>query len=246
VYADVGENGYFARDEFETVSSLRQMEFITPEEVADYVVMELEGRASGRNIVAALDSSTAGPTYQAGVLRAAAIQRLAELEQAHGVRAIAFEMLGPPRLSKLLYEGFLWSRLRDSVAALAESNAATLAAEAQQLVRDDAELRQTVISVGLPIVVDGDRVYRGGEVIVQPINGDVERAVHAGWVDLREANCATWIARAAAAVREAAERVPGSGSGFEWAAMEASSPIRPPAFATWIFRNEDDGERIKR
>src|SRR6266508_2311228 len=38
VYIDVGENGLFARDEFETVTALGQMEFITPEEVADYVV----------------------------------------------------------------------------------------------------------------------------------------------------------------------------------------------------------------
>src|SRR5713101_9090000 len=34
VYIDVGENGLFARDEFETVTALGQMEFITPEEVA--------------------------------------------------------------------------------------------------------------------------------------------------------------------------------------------------------------------
>src|SRR5205807_383704 len=43
-YIDVGENGLFARDEFATVTALGQMEFITPEEVADYVIMELEGR----------------------------------------------------------------------------------------------------------------------------------------------------------------------------------------------------------
>src|SRR5256885_8712630 len=36
----------FARDEFETVTALGQMEFITPEEVADYVMSELQGRRS--------------------------------------------------------------------------------------------------------------------------------------------------------------------------------------------------------
>src|SRR2546427_5475115 len=61
VFIDVGENGLFARDEFETVTALGQMEFITPEEVADYAVMEIEGRPTGRDIVAALDAATAGP-----------------------------------------------------------------------------------------------------------------------------------------------------------------------------------------
>jgi hypothetical protein len=70
VYINTGENGLFARDEFATVTALGQMEFITPEEVADYVVYELEGRPTGRDIVAALDSATAGPTYRAGMLRA--------------------------------------------------------------------------------------------------------------------------------------------------------------------------------
>src|SRR6266705_3265668 len=80
VYIDVGENGLFSSDEFETVTALGQMEFITPEEVAEYVVMELEGRPTGRDIVAALDGATAGPTYRAGVLRAHALDRLHELE----------------------------------------------------------------------------------------------------------------------------------------------------------------------
>jgi len=111
VYIDVGENGLFARDEFETVTALGQMEFITPEEVADYVIMELQGRPTGKDIVAALDASTAGPTYRAGMLRRNAIGRLRALESRHGKRGIAYEMLGPPRLTKLLYEAYLCRRL---------------------------------------------------------------------------------------------------------------------------------------
>ncbi len=84
VYIDVGENGLFARDEFETVTALGQMEFITPEEVADYVMLELQGRPTGKDIVAALDASTAGPTYRAGLLRRNAVGRLRALEARHG------------------------------------------------------------------------------------------------------------------------------------------------------------------
>lgn len=55
VYVDVGENGVFARDEFETITTMGSMEFITPEEIGDYVVLELQGRPTGRDIVTALD-----------------------------------------------------------------------------------------------------------------------------------------------------------------------------------------------
>ncbi|MGH7615079.1 MAG: short-chain dehydrogenase, partial [Gemmatimonadales bacterium] len=107
VYINTGENGLFARDEFATVTALGQMEFITPEEIADYVVFELEGRPTGRDIVAALDSATAGPTYRAGILRAHALERLDALEREHETRSVAYEMLGPPRLAKMLYEARL-------------------------------------------------------------------------------------------------------------------------------------------
>ncbi len=249
VFVDVGENGLFARDEFETLTALGSMEFITAEEIADYVLLELQGRPTGRDIVAALDSATAGPTYQAGILRAFAIERLKLLEARHGVRPVAFEMLGPPRLSKNLFEGFIWSRLRGSVRALAESRPGDLADAAAHLVRGDAELRSMILTVGLPILVAGDRVYRGATVIVPPADGDVDAAAARGWVDLRAASCATWIRRAGQvleqeAARQAAAR--GTGSDEPWGAMVATDAIEPARFATWIFKYEDEGERIKR
>jgi NAD(P)-dependent dehydrogenase (short-subunit alcohol dehydrogenase family) len=244
VFVDVGENGLFARDEFETLTALGSMEFVTPEEIADYVLLELQGRPTGRDIVAALDASTAGPTYQAGILRAFAIERLKQLEAQHGVRPVAFEMLGPPRLSKNLFEAFIWSRLRGSVRALAESKAADLAEAAAHLVRGDADLRSQILTVGLPILVAGDRVYRGASVIVPPAGGDVDAAAARGWVDLRPTNCAVWIRRAARVVEQ--EAVRGSGSDEPWGAMVATDPIEPARFATWIFKYEDEGERIKR
>jgi uncharacterized protein YbjT (DUF2867 family) len=48
---------------------------------------------------------------------------------------------------------------------------------------------------------------------------------------------------------QAAERrsaLRGSGSDEEWFAIEPSEPIVPWRMATWIFRHEDKGERIKR
>lgn len=68
VYLDAGENGLFSLAEFETISELRMMEIITPEEVAKTAIDEIEGRPTGRDIVAALDASSSGPTYRGGII----------------------------------------------------------------------------------------------------------------------------------------------------------------------------------
>jgi hypothetical protein len=249
VFIDVGENGVFARDEFETITTLGSMEFITPEEVADYVVLEIQGRPTGRDVITALDSATAGPTYQAGVLRSVAIDRLRELEAEHGVRPVAFEMLGPPRLSKSLFEAHVCGRLCGSMRMLAGQDAAKLATAAAALLAADAELRSIIVSVGLPVVLEGDRVYRGAVVIVEPEDGDLEAAVPRGWVDLRARNLSIWVQRARRILEQDAERrsrPAGSGSDEDWFAMRPDDAIAPARFATWIFKYEDEGERIKR
>jgi hypothetical protein len=249
VYVDVGENGVFARDEFETITTMGSMEFITPEEVGDYVVLELQGRPTGRDIVTALDSATAGPTYQAGVLRSVAVERLKELEAAHGVRPVAFEMLGPPRLTKNLFEAHVCSRLCASVEELARAQPAALASAAAALFRADRELRSLVVSVGLPVVIEGDRVYRGETVIVSPDGGDLEDAIPRGWVDLRVPNLGIWVTRARRVMQQAEDRrrhTSGSGSDEDWFAIQPTDRIEPSRFATWIFKYEDEGERIKR
>lgn len=250
VYINVGENGLFSRAEFETVTSLGSMEFITPEEVADYVMLELSGRPTGRDVITALDAATAGPTYRAGILREHAVARLRELERQTGGRVVAFEMLGPPRLSKMLFETDLCARLRPTVRALADSDAAALAAEGHALIERDAQLRRHILSVGLPIVVpDGRRVYRGREVVIPPAGDDGLAAATRGWVDLRPAAFAVWIRRAATMVQEARARRPvseESGSDVNWQGIGADDPVDPARFAAWVFAHEDMGERIKR
>jgi NAD(P)-dependent dehydrogenase (short-subunit alcohol dehydrogenase family) len=250
VFINMGENGLFSREEFATITALGQMEFITPEEIAEHVVMELEGRPTGRDVVAALDSASAGPTYRAAILRDAALRRLGELESSCGVRSIAFEMLGPPRLTKLLYEAYLWSRIHSSVAQLAAADPVRLGRDAEELLERDPALRAEIISVGIPILLaDGARVRRGPVVVVPPADGDPFAAAARGWVDLRSANCRLWIERARQMTGQAAERQTGrkgSGSDEEWWSVDPAEPIAPWRMATWVFRHEDRGERIKR
>src|SRR5437762_441220 len=250
VFIDVGENGLFAPDEFATVTALGQMEFITPEEVADYAVMELEGRPTGRDVVAALDAATAGPTYRAGILRAAALEHLRALEHQTKSRAVAYEMRGPPRLTKLLWESHLCALLRPSVRALAQSRATDLAAEAHTRVQRDSGVRSHILSVGIPILTpDGERLYRGSVVVVPGDRGDPRAAAPRGWVDLRPDQFGLWIQRAQEMLAQDARRAgraADSGSDRDWMAIGADDPIEPARFATWVFQFEDQGERIKR
>src|SRR6185312_9873714 len=225
VFIDVGENGVFARDEFETVSALGQMELVTPEEIAEAVVMEVQGRPTGKDVVAALDSATFGPTYRAGYLRAVAVEGLARLEREHGVRSIAFEMLGPPRLTKLLYEAYVLGLLCPSVRALASADAARVARDAESLLSDRKSL------------------LRGETVVVHPDGRGTDIAPR-GWVDLRPANMEQWVRRACTIAE--AKRGGGNGSGADWTAVDPDAAIAPARLAAWIFEHEDGGFRVKR
>ncbi|HEU4585082.1 MAG TPA: hypothetical protein VFR95_04995 [Gemmatimonadaceae bacterium] len=245
VFINVGENGVFARDEFETVSSLGQMELVTPEEIAETVVMEVTGRPTGHDIIGALDGATMGPTYRAGYLRAVAIEGLEKLEAAHGVRSVAFEMLGPPRLTKLLYEAFILGKLFPSVRSLAGAEPTALSREAEKLLRErDPALRRQILSVGLPILLgDGSSILRGETVVVSPDGRGADTAQR-GWVDLRPSNMEQWIGRAAAMA--AIPKDDSTGSSARWTAVDADAPIAPPRMAVWIFEEEDHGVRVKR
>jgi hypothetical protein len=159
-------------------------------------------------------------------------------------------MLGPPRLTKLLYEAYLCGRVRSSVRALADSRPADLAMATQRLLQDDGALRQHIISVGLPIVLpDGKSVYRGTVVVVPPSDGDPLEAAPRGWVDLRPDQFGNWVRRAAEMVRQGDARAAGpqaSGSDVDWNAIDPDEPIEPSRLATWVFTVEDKGMRIKR
>ena len=44
---DTGENGFFARGEFEAITHINQMEFVTPEEIAQQALLEIKGQQHG-------------------------------------------------------------------------------------------------------------------------------------------------------------------------------------------------------
>jgi hypothetical protein len=108
-----------------------------------------------------------------------------QLETEHEVDSIAFELLGPPRLSKLLFEAYLLKRTCKTLSAAIGGKPNEIAKDMTQEVSNDPRLRQHILSIGIPILLsDGQRLLRG------PVNKSPD-AEH-GWVDLTPANVIQW------------------------------------------------------
>src|SRR5581483_11000522 len=74
--ADTGENGFFSIGEFQAITYPRQMEYVTPEEVARTAILEILGASTGRDVLSAIDGAITEPSYRAGVLRSEAIRAM--------------------------------------------------------------------------------------------------------------------------------------------------------------------------
>ena len=244
VHVHTGENGQFSAGEFTTITAIGQMQLVTPEEIARSAVTELAGGNTGRDVVAALDGAITGPSYRGGVLRQAAINRLRQLESEHS-DSVAFEILGPPRLSKLLFEAYLLRRVCKTLTGVLAREPGTLAADLERHVCSDAEIRKSMISIGIPILLsDGDRLLRGPKI--------KSRDSHHGWVDLTPSNMRAWQERLRS-VRDTVHREIGGdtsslydrtfASSRAWAAEDGDFDIGE--IVAWVFNTEEQGQRGK-
>lgn len=183
VFIDTGENGVFSTAEFEAITSLEQMELVTPEDVARAAVEEIMGDSTGFDIVASLNSVCLDSSYRGGVMRGMALEQLNRLEEEYGSESVAFEILGPPRLSKLLWEASLIKHqgqlgdllvraFDDGVAGLAQRVALfeeafdpqALCEQIVSALADDEAARVRIISIGIPICTPDLRLAYGPTV----------------------------------------------------------------------------------
>jgi len=254
VVVDTGENGLFTAGEFEAITHLRQMEFITPEEIARQCVLEIKGSNTGYDVIGAIDGAVMNPTYRAGYLRHFALTEIAQLEKETASHSVALGQLGPPELGKLLWEAHLLKLKFGTLNAVLEQSAETLATETFALVQSDENLRQTLTSVGLPVLTpDGQSLIRGPYIRIPEVAGanqvpltpdNVNLWAGKGWVDLRPQNFERWRERFQRMQREA-HRIRGRGSAAITREAYLSDDISIGAVAGWIFNNEAGGYRIK-
>jgi NAD(P)-dependent dehydrogenase (short-subunit alcohol dehydrogenase family) len=258
VFVDTGENGIFSLEEFAAITTGEQMEFVTPEEIADVVARELMGGNTGHDVINALDNAVMGPTYRAGLMRHWALEKLRALEERHGARSVAFENLGPPRLSKLLHEADLLRRAFGTMGAVRAASPAELSRRTAETVGREPGLARGIVSIGIPVLLPDGRLLRGPECKVPPVTSPEEslpvtpEALEAwardGWVDLRPANLALWRERFARIEAELAAIAPGDSSSRHLRDRQFwgdEGRIQPGKLAGWIFATEERGARMK-
>jgi NAD(P)-dependent dehydrogenase (short-subunit alcohol dehydrogenase family) len=258
VFIDTGENGIFSLEEFAAITTGEQMEFVTPEEIADVVARELQGGNTGHDVINALDNAVMGPTYRAGLMRHWALEKLRDLEKRHEVRSVAFENLGPPRLSKLLFEADLLRRTFETMETVRGASAEEMTRRCVDLVARDAAHRAEIVSIGIPILLPDGRLLRGPECKIPPVAAAsetlevtperVEAWARAGWVDLRVANMEAWKARFDR-IQAEIDAIPAVDTSSRFLRdrqfWSEAGLIQPGKVVGFIFATEEKGARMK-
>ena len=253
---DTGENGVFTRGEFAAITALGQMEYITPEEIAHTIVMELRGANTGQDVLSAMDASVLNPSYKAGLLRGAALRDLSHVEGESGIPSIALGRLGPPELSKLLFEAHLFKAAFSTLAnAASDVHSITTMSESLVKVLDSSGISRVAPSIGIPIVLpDGNSILRGPRINVPELVGHStqisndsaarEKWIRKGWIDLRPSNVERWRSRFQKMLQARAMlRDMGSASASIKTFMSDTFEIGE--VVAWIFNNELGGYRVK-
>ena len=261
---NTGENGFFGLGEFEAITALNQMEFVTAEEVAEYVVNEIAGRSTGKDVITALDGAVVDPSYRGGILRPSAINRIidgeARMNQSTDyLPSIAVGQLGPPQLTKFLYEGFLIKMLHPTIKEIVEPSdgqevtGETLSARVVGLLKDHS-IKDLIASIGLPILMpDGATILRGPFISIPestspaiPIRkpSDIDAWAEQGWVDLRPKNFSRWIERFKK-MYFSQQLFFREGSAEHDRTTYIYNDIRIGEVVAWIFSNELEGYRIR-
>ena len=254
---DTGENGVFTRGEFAAITALGQMEYITPEEIAHVVVLEIIGANSGNDVISALDASVLQPSYKAGLVRNVALHDLAQAEVESHTPSVALGRLGPPELSKLLFEAHLFRSAFGSLEACASGTHTP--AEMSQILAEflgSSGVRDTAPSIGIPVLMpDGATILRGPRINVPEIRGyetsvplddlaRVETWIHKGWIDLRPENVARWQERFRR-MRMGRAMLRDAGSAAATIHVFMGDRFEIGEVVAWIFNNELNGYRIK-
>ncbi|MBK8231720.1 MAG: hypothetical protein IPK72_14330 [Candidatus Eisenbacteria bacterium] len=258
---NTGENGFFTKGEFEVITAVDQMEFITPEEIAEVAVLELRGSNTGRDVISAVDSSILGPTYKAGMIRHVAVEELERLEAETGVPSVALGQLGPPQLAKYLYEAHLFRANFGTIEKVLGSpgRRGPSAEELSELFffyLKENRIRDTITSIGIPILQpDGKQIWRGPVIKIPAYNpkahqlpldpAAIDRYAQKGWVDLRPAHMQWWLGlfermtASTGSAKRSSERI----------TREAylSKEIRIGQIVAWAMNNllDPPGHRIK-
>jgi hypothetical protein len=249
--ADTGENGFFSIGEFQAITYPRQMEYVTPEEVARTVVLEILGASTGRDVLAAIDGAITEPSYRAGVLRAHAIREMQRLESEKKdevLPSIAIGHLGPPKLSKLLAEAHLILRAAgtDDLASIKRIAPDDMQQRVEAHLASNPRIVSQIVTIGIPMLRDrggklvltrGPRISIPDGTTVNVTPESIERYALTGWVDLRLGNFERWQQR----LRDiTSPDMAARGSAALDVRTYAGERFMPGDIVGWVLTNEPD------
>ncbi|HXI13691.1 MAG TPA: hypothetical protein VNM92_13760 [Thermoanaerobaculia bacterium] len=258
--ADTGENGFFAIGEFQAITYPRQMEYVTPEEVARTVILEILGAATGRDVLSAIDGAITEPSYRAGVLRDHAtremqrLERLIQAEDGDVLPSIALGHLGPPRLSKLLIEAFLLRSAAGSASfeELLSVSPEEMRVKVEHFLEANPRIESLIVTIGIPILREresGMTLTRGPRLNIpvqrpdaEPVELDaqaIERYGFMGWVDLRERNFEGWRDRIRIIAKSQPDIAQWGSAAFDHTQYVGSEFV-PGDVVGWLLTNESD------
>ena len=257
--ADTGENGFFSIGEFQAITYPRQMEYVTPEEVARTAILEILGASTGRDVLSAIDGAITEPSYRAGVLREQAITQMEALERAAAAEllpSIAVGHLGPPKLTKLLTEAFLIREgaQTDDIEKILSIESRELRNRVEAYLEANPRIVSLIVTIGIPLLRERDgkiTLTRGPRVNIPPTppdgsavpmsNESMERYARSGWVDLRAENFALWNDRLARLARSRPDIVTNGSAAFDLTKYSRDRFV-PGDVVGWLFTNEIDDQ----
>jgi rRNA-processing protein FCF1 len=222
------------------------------------VIFEVKGGNTGHDIVSALDHASMEPTYRAGYMQHMAVQKLDELEKKHGKSSVAFELLGPPRLSKLLYEIHLLRLFNKTMRDILNKSPEKLSEKCFEIITNDSDLRNEILAIGIPVLLpNGESLLRGNTIKIPAFKGEnildvneqnINNWANEGWVDLRVSNMKKWQSRLTELIEEAETITAINTSSMHvrtkdyWNNFEEISIGK---VCSWLFIHEEQGKRMK-
>ena len=256
VGVDTGENGFFTLGEFQAITAMHQMEFLTPEEIAQYVVLEIKGSSTGKDVIAAIDSAIMDPSYRAGILRGPILDEMGKLEWETKSHSVALGLLGPPELSKLLYEAHLLKLNYQKLSTVMQASAEDISKRLNEYIMQNEQITELITSIGIPILQsDGETILRGPSINIPEYRGvymvdsnkkEIDTWAKKGWVDLRVENFKLWKNRFNL-MKRAGEGFIREGSAAIRLTTYIGDEIQIGEIVSWIFKNDPEikGYRIK-
>lgn len=191
-----GENHVYSQYELEVLTALGQMEAITKEEVANYVISNIKGQKS-KDIFSSLNNAMLSPTYAGRDMVMEIENKFKNIStQKYG---IATGNLGVT-LSKQLYELYLLKLCCSTIAELRKIDINVIIEKINKLLTK--ELISEIISLGIPVLTDSNKLYIGDYSLVPSNNDDkvmsienINKWCEIGWVDLRRDNLQNWCSK---------------------------------------------------